>query len=148
MSWDNPVPVAVGLIRVFSPEQGLLGLLAGRRTIQPCIGEWGLPAGYVNKLESAETAVAREVFEETGFDFPQHLWTPFATRITERNRILVFHVCKEFLLESDLCKFVPNSECDAVKIVSPAEEPQLCFTTHEEMLQKAHIWNTEWWLAL
>jgi mutator protein MutT len=35
-------------------------------------GKWGLPAGKVEKEETGQDAIIREVFEETGFQIPLH----------------------------------------------------------------------------
>ncbi len=39
-----------------------------RRGVQPGIGKWGLPSGYVEADESAEEAAVRETKEESGLD--------------------------------------------------------------------------------
>jgi ADP-ribose pyrophosphatase YjhB (NUDIX family) len=36
-----------------------------RRAIEPHLGQWSLPSGYVDRGESIENALVREVFEET-----------------------------------------------------------------------------------
>jgi ADP-ribose pyrophosphatase YjhB (NUDIX family) len=39
-----------------------------RRGVQPGMGKWGLPSGYVEADESAEEAAARETMEEAGIE--------------------------------------------------------------------------------
>jgi 8-oxo-dGTP diphosphatase len=43
-------------------------LLLNRRAIEPGLGRWSFPSGYVNRGEVLEEAAAREVQEETGLD--------------------------------------------------------------------------------
>ena len=43
-------------------------ILLAKRGINPGFGKWGFPAGYVNRGEIIEEALAREVKEETGLD--------------------------------------------------------------------------------
>lgn len=43
-------------------------LLLVRRTIQPFLGSWNLPAGYAEVDESPEQTAVRETFEETGLE--------------------------------------------------------------------------------
>jgi ADP-ribose pyrophosphatase YjhB (NUDIX family) len=43
-------------------------LVLVRRGIEPAIGRWSFPAGYVDRGESVEDAAVREVGEETGLD--------------------------------------------------------------------------------
>lgn len=40
-------------------------LLLVKRAIQPKLGEWSFPSGYVDRGEKVEVAAEREVFEET-----------------------------------------------------------------------------------
>ncbi len=57
----GPVAAVGALITNDSGE-----LLFVRRARDPGRGKWGLPGGFVDPGESGETAVAREVAEETG----------------------------------------------------------------------------------
>ena len=41
-------------------------LLMVRRGVEPQMGRWAFPSGYVDRGESVETAARREVLEETG----------------------------------------------------------------------------------
>src|ERR687885_100417 len=43
-------------------------LLLNRRAIEPGLGKWSFPSGYVNRGERLEEAAAREVLEETGLE--------------------------------------------------------------------------------
>ena len=57
--------VAVDAV-VFGYKDGQLYLLLIRRLIPPFEGQWALPGGFVLPNESLETAVERELREETG----------------------------------------------------------------------------------
>tara|TARA_B100000470_G_C19733946_1_gene365875 strand:- start:401 stop:865 length:465 start_codon:yes stop_codon:yes gene_type:complete len=43
-------------------------ILLIKRGVQPQIGKWAFPSGYVNRYETPEDALLREVKEETGLD--------------------------------------------------------------------------------
>jgi ADP-ribose pyrophosphatase YjhB (NUDIX family) len=58
--YENPVPVVAGIIL----EQDKRILLV-KRGVEPCIGKWTLPTGFIELHETPEQCVVREVFEET-----------------------------------------------------------------------------------
>jgi 8-oxo-dGTP diphosphatase len=60
--WNDP-KVAVA---VLIPWNG--GVLLGKRAIDPGLGRWSFPSGYVDRGEIVEEAARREVVEETGLD--------------------------------------------------------------------------------
>lgn len=43
-------------------------LVLVRRAIEPSMGKWSFPSGYVDRGEAVEAAVKREVLEETGLE--------------------------------------------------------------------------------
>lgn len=59
--WNNPLPVA-GAVVIDARGQVLLV----RRSVEPQLGRWNLPAGYLEFGESIEEAAVREVREESG----------------------------------------------------------------------------------
>lgn len=65
-SYFGPV-AAVGGIVANEKNQ----LLLVRRARDPGKGQWGLPGGFVDRNETAEQAVIREVLEETNLDVLQ-----------------------------------------------------------------------------
>ena len=60
--WANALPAVQGLIE----RDGRL--LLARRGIEPRLGYWDLPGGFVEETEEPEAAVRREVREETGLE--------------------------------------------------------------------------------
>jgi 8-oxo-dGTP diphosphatase len=51
-------------VAVISDDDGAVWLI--RRAIEPCVGEWALPGGYVDYDEHPSAAAARECREEIG----------------------------------------------------------------------------------
>ena len=71
--YQRPVCPACDFIHYDDPKVAvavLIGrdgkLLLNRRAIEPGLGKWSFPSGYVNRGEVLEEAAAREVQEETG----------------------------------------------------------------------------------
>lgn len=138
MSYNNPCPVAVGLLRVFNLVTGTPRLLAVRRATTPGRGLLAFPGGYVDELESAEVAVAREMREETGLVLPPQLWSPVATRVTSENRLLVFLLCRRTVSPAAIDGFVPNAE--VTELVCADRSTPLVFPLHQEIL-RSRLWS-------
>ncbi len=60
--WDNPLPVVAALIQCRDRDGAVL--LARNHAWEP--GKFGLVTGFLERDETPEAAVAREVLEETG----------------------------------------------------------------------------------
>ncbi|MBN4064810.1 NUDIX hydrolase [Dehalococcoides mccartyi] len=58
--WNDPKIAGAAII----PMDG--GIVMVQRAIEPAIGKWSFPSGYVNRGEKLERAVEREVLEECG----------------------------------------------------------------------------------
>jgi ADP-ribose pyrophosphatase YjhB (NUDIX family) len=63
----NPLPAAAVLLERVSRD-GEPSLLLLRRAVQPGLGAWDLPAGYLDPGESFEQAARREAREESGIE--------------------------------------------------------------------------------
>lgn len=97
-------------------------VLFTRREREPAKGKLDLPGGFVDPLETAETAVAREVQEETGLEITAtHYLTSFTNRydyrgVTYYSLDLVF-VCTV----PDLEPLSAQDEVTEILFLSPAE---------------------------
>jgi ADP-ribose pyrophosphatase YjhB (NUDIX family) len=60
--YQNPVPAAAVIVQRDDE------ILLVQRKFEPCIGDWSLPAGFVEWGESADETAVREAKEETGLD--------------------------------------------------------------------------------
>ena len=145
IKWYNPVPIAVMLQPVYRlRRKGIgkhdsisteMGLLVGRRSIPPKLGEFGLPGGYANMEDkSYEHASLRETGEEVRFShapqWPFGLPLPelFFSTTGDPGQILAFSTTKTAIPEFWLESFLPSLECDAVSVIW--EPTELCFSSH------------------
>lgn len=128
--YKNAVSVGVGIVPVHRKGE-FIGVLVGRRNIEPQKGWLCLPCGYQD-IESWQVCIAREIFEETGLvvdpDKIEHYSTD--TR-PDGQQNLIFGVT-EPVEEEDVLKFVPNSECIGLDILSTPTT--LAFPLHTKFL--------------
>jgi len=61
VNYENPAPVAAAAVK---DERNRL--LITKRNIEPGIGKWALPGGFIESGETPEEACLRELKEETG----------------------------------------------------------------------------------
>ena len=100
-----------------------------RRNLEPHIGEWSFPSGYVDAGEGLEEAAVRETREETGLDVriqrllgaysargDRVIFIAFAARVT-RGRIKV------------------GWECQDVRFFPPDALPPLAFPHDTDIMQ-------------
>ena len=60
--WSDPKLAGAAIV----PMDG--GIVMVQRAIEPAVGKWSFPSGYVNRGEKVERAVEREVREECGLE--------------------------------------------------------------------------------
>ncbi len=72
---SRPYCPACGFILFLDPKVAVAvlamqddGLIMVKRGVEPHLGEWAFPSGFVDRGEIVETAARREMKEETGLD--------------------------------------------------------------------------------
>ncbi len=106
-------------------------ILICRRAIEPCLGKWTLPAGYLENGETIEECARRESMEEA-----------FAELANMQPYVLInlsFINQVYFMYRADLVNrdYRPGTESLEVKMVSTAELPwdDLAFAVIREVLK-------------
>ncbi len=69
----RPLCAYCGYVHFLDPKVAVAALIVDggrvllvRRALPPAVGQWALPAGYMDREESPEAALLREIQEETG----------------------------------------------------------------------------------
>ncbi|MDY7230230.1 NUDIX hydrolase [Hyalangium rubrum] len=71
-TYEYPRPALTVDCVVFGMDEGDLKVLLIQRGVEPFVGKWALPGGFVRMEESLEDAARRELAEEAGIR-PSHL---------------------------------------------------------------------------
>jgi ADP-ribose pyrophosphatase YjhB (NUDIX family) len=145
----RPVCPACGFVHFRDPKVGVSVLveqdrqvLLVRRAIEPGLGKWCLPSGFVDWDEAPERAAARECAEETGLQVDvlgllaaAHYTADFrgpGINLTYRARITGGELH-------------PGDDADVARFFAPAELPPpetVAFASHRQALQR---WQADHW---
>lgn len=142
-SYLNPLPVIVSMVKVWDSESDKQGLLLIRRAINPKIGEWAFPGGFIELGETWQEAAARELKEETGFLTEAEDYILYDVPHSSNGNILIF-CTHDADTESEDLIFVPNNEVSEIKIqIEPIE---LAFPTHTFCFKNYYNLDRRIWL--
>ncbi|MCG1036806.1 NUDIX hydrolase [Polaribacter sargassicola] len=121
---------------VFGYEAGSISVLLIKRKYEPFKGEWAIPGGFVLENESLESAVERELKEETGItiDYLEQLYTFGNPNRDPRSRVV--SVAYFGLVKPSAFKIFASTDAEEVQWFHIDELPKLSFD-HEEILKKA-----------
>lgn len=114
-------------VAVLVVEQGQLVLQ--RRTIEPGLGRWTFPSGFVERGERVEDAAVREVREEVGLDVRL---IGLLGLYSAAGHPVVLAV---YLAEPIGGRLAAGDESDDVGLFSPDELPELAFDHDWEIIR-------------
>jgi ADP-ribose pyrophosphatase YjhB (NUDIX family) len=125
-SYLNPLPVAVAVVPVDD------GVLMVRRGIPP-VGKVALPGGFIDRGESWQEAVARELLEETAIRIDPATVREHRVLSTQNGFLLVFGLVPA-LRASELPPFAPTDET-AERLIVTAPPADVAFPAHERVVR-------------
>lgn len=133
-SYKNPIPVVVTLVPVYQKLVGhatQCSWLIEQRGIEPHIGGWALPGGYIDSGESWQQAAARELREEVSLVTKPEDFCLYEVLTDTEDHLVIFGVHKG--VHRDEIFFQPNSEVLAVEFPILPSDKELCFKLHNEV---------------
>lgn len=126
--YHNPVPAAGGVI-VRDQRVCLV-----RRSIQPRLADWSLPAGFLEYEESPWACAQREIAEETGLRVtPGDILGVYAGFDDPRNHavLIVYR-----MLETEQLPLVPGDDADRAEFFAVDQiPPNIAFRAHRQALR-------------
>lgn len=131
MVWKNPIPVACILQPMTDGNR--VGLLVLKRAIEPHLGGWSLPGGFMDDNgENAEEGAMRELFEETGIRLETH---PRLVNSVATKRGQVLFMCEsQEVLTYNPSAIILCAENSDFRVAWEAEE--LAFPIHAEAMKQ------------
>ncbi|WP_286863069.1 MULTISPECIES: NUDIX hydrolase [Sphingobacterium] len=135
-TYDYPRPAVTVDCVIFGFEKNQLKLLLTKRAIEPYLGKWAFPGGFIREDETADECALRKLSEEAGLSniFLEQLYTFSELNRDPRGRVIsvaYFALVKptEYTLEAGL-------DIDAVQWFSLEEVADLAFD-HQQILSVA-----------
>lgn len=123
--WDNPLPVAGAII----PSGN--GIVLIKRGVEPRIGKWALPAGYVDSFETPDEAVVRESKQEATIDITID-YQLCMLKPPNANQFIVFYVAKR----TDQVP-QPGSDATEAKVFPLDQLPEdIAFPLHRQVIEQ------------
>ncbi|WP_299338800.1 NUDIX domain-containing protein [uncultured Psychroserpens sp.] len=136
MALKQDIKVAVDAVVFGYESKGNLSVLLIKRGVDPFKNTWALPGGLVLEDESLETAVTRELKEETGvkIDYLEQLYTFGKPKRDPRNRVV--SVSYFALVRPNHFKIKADTDADEAKWFPVDKLPKLAFD-HKTILKTA-----------
>ena len=134
--YEFPHPAVTVDVAIFTIRNDELKVLLIKRALDPFLGSWALPGGFVELDESLVAAAKRELKEETGVSaaYLEQLYTFGEPNRDPRERVI--SVAYYALMPSDALEIKAASDAEGVGWFSFDELPQLAFD-HSDILTMA-----------
>ncbi len=127
--YRNPIPAACCFVA--RPDGALL---FARRAVQPCLGMWTLPGGFIELNETAEEAALRELAEETNLRGTSARLLGVSTKQSPvSGAVMVMgYLIEDWSGEEEMR---PDTDASELRFFAAHERPPVPFATHRELLE-------------
>lgn len=132
--YEYPRPALTVDCVVFGVEDDQLKVLLIERALEPFVGQWALPGGFVRMMETTDEAARRELAEETGLTnvFLEQLYT--FSRVDRDPRERIVSVAHYALVRSSAVQ--GGSDASEARWFDVADLPPLAFD-HQDIVEVA-----------
>lgn len=127
--YENPTP-ATCLVVLDQNRQ----LLLAKRSVEPKIGEWCLPGGFMELDESPEEAALRELQEETGL---HGKIDKLLGVTTAPNRLYGTVLMVGYLVTDYSGELTPGDDVAEAYYFDPNRLPEIAFRSHDHFIRIA-----------
>ncbi|RLA86319.1 MAG: hypothetical protein DRG31_00575 [Deltaproteobacteria bacterium] len=127
--YDNPLPATAAVAQNPKGEVILV-----KRAVEPGLGKWCLPGGFLEGDESPEEGVLRELKEETGLEGEIR---ELIGVVHERSSLYGPVVIIGYRLMVTGGEMRPGDDAQEVRFFPPGEIPEMAFRSHMKLLQGA-----------
>ena len=126
--YRNPVPAACCFVARPNGD-----LLFAQRAVEPCLGGWTLPGGYIELGETPEQAALRELHEETGITATCARLLGVSTRQSPASGAIMVlgYIVEDWGNEQNMR---PDSDTLSLQFFARGDRPALAFSVHRELL--------------
>jgi ADP-ribose pyrophosphatase YjhB (NUDIX family) len=125
--WNNPKPVTATLVPVDS------GLVLVKRSVEPFVGDWCLPGGFIETAEDPEQSAIREVEEETGLKVEIDRLLEATAPGNNINVLILFYLARAV---SGVPVLRPGDDAEEARIFQCDNlPPNIAFELHRKMVR-------------
>ncbi|MDY6845134.1 MAG: NUDIX hydrolase [Thermodesulfobacteriota bacterium] len=126
--YENPLPAVAALV-----ENGDNELLLVQRAVEPAVGRWGLPGGFIEVDETVEDAVLRELKEETGIEGRIKKLINISSQLSHFWGRLVIIIGYRIEISGGILK--PGDDAQDAMFFPLSQLPPVVFSSHRELIK-------------
>ncbi|MCP4157485.1 MAG: thiamine phosphate synthase [bacterium] len=127
--YENPVPATAAVVMNHQHE-----ILLVKRNVEPSVGEWCLPGGFVELEEPPEAGCLRELKEETNLDGEIYQW---AGNVLSESPIYKSVLVMGYFIRKTTGELKAGDDCSEARFFKPGNMPPIAFSSHREILRNA-----------